>query len=258
MKKLISKIISGLNLNAAKEIFMIRLGMRKELFKQKAAAISKVYQNIIKPGMTVFDIGANQGHYAAAFIKLGAEVVCAEPQTDCFKILKARYKNNPKVHLLNCAVDCEQGEKKIHISNMNTISSMSEDWILAVKDSKRFPDAEWSKEATVKTVTLESLIAKYGRPGFIKIDVEGYELNVLKGLKSKVPLISIEYTYEIIENAVKCIEYLKSIGEILIVLDDTNIISDESKWMKPEDVITALRSLKDSNANGDLFIKFVF
>ncbi len=258
MKNIISKVISDLNLDTPKEVAMIKLGMRKDLFEQKAADISKVYSHILKPGSLVFDIGANMGHYAAAFLKLGAEVVCAEPQAACFKILTTRYRNNSKVHLLNCAVDNEEGEKKIHISNMNTISSMSEDWITAVKDSKRFPDAEWTKEATVKTVTLESLIAKYGRPDFIKIDVEGYELNVLKGLKSKVPLISIEYTFEIIENAVKCIEYLNSIGDILILPDDTSVIRDESKWMKPEIVVSILRNLKEKDAMGDLFIKFVF
>lgn len=256
MKKSISKIIAALNLTTLKELMMIRLGLRKKAFEERATYIRKMYEHILKPGMLVFDIGANTGHYAAAFLGLGAEIVCAEPQKDCFKILTVRYKNNSKVHLLNSAVDFEQGEKKIHISNMNTVSSMSDDWIAAVSDSKRFPDARWSKEDTVKTVTLEWLIAKYGRPDYIKIDVEGYELNVLKGLKSRVPLISIEYTAEIIESTVKCIEYLESIGETSILIDAVSDFNDQRKWLNAKAAINALQQLKGTDSAGDLFIKF--
>ena len=40
--------------------------------------------------------------------------------------------------------------------------------------------------------TLDSLIEKYGAPSYIKIDVEGYELEVIKGLSTSVQLISVE------------------------------------------------------------------
>jgi hypothetical protein len=40
--------------------------------------------------------------------------------------------------------------------------------------------------------TLEQMISTYGRPFYIKIDVEGYELNVLKGLQTAVPYLSFE------------------------------------------------------------------
>ena len=46
-----------------------------------------MYQDILKPGMLVFDIGANQGHYTCAFLQLGTEVVSVEPQKNCFDIL---------------------------------------------------------------------------------------------------------------------------------------------------------------------------
>jgi FkbM family methyltransferase len=257
MRNIISKIINALNIDTFKEQILIRLGLRKKLYEQKALSVSKLYKNLLKPRMLVYDIGANQGHYTAGFLLLGAKVISVEPQQNCFRILKARYNNNPNVHLLNLALDNTEGEKKIHISNMNTISSMSEEWISAVKESRRFPNAKWSKDDIVKTSTLEALIGTYGRPDFIKIDVEGYELNVLKGLKSKVPLISIEYTFEVIETAVQCIEYLKGIGEILILFDYCFLSNDKGNWMNNIDAISALRNIKENSA-GDLFIKFVF
>ena len=254
MKETISNIITRLNLITFKEILLIRLGLRTKLYEQRTSIISNLYKDIVKPGMLVYDVGANMGHYTSAFLKLGAEVICVEPQSGCFKILKTRYKNDKRVQLLHCALDSEEGEKKIHISNMSTISSMSEEWINAVKTSKRFPGAEWEKEVRVKTNTLESLMAAYGRPDFIKIDVEGYELNVLKGLKSKVPLISIEYTFEVTGTTIKCLEYLEGIGKTVVLLNDTYA---DSKWISSKDAITALHGITDKDSTGDLFIKFI-
>ena len=40
--------------------------------------------------------------------------------------------------------------------------------------------------------TLDDLINRYGKPCYVQIDVEGFELPVLKGLTQSVPLISFE------------------------------------------------------------------
>ena len=45
-----------------------------------------------------------------------------------------------------------------------------------------------------KIITMDSLIAQFGAPAFTKIDVEGFELEVLKGLTKPVKYLSIEYT----------------------------------------------------------------
>jgi hypothetical protein len=60
--------------------------------------------------------------------------------------------------------------------------------------------------------TLDALIRKYGVPHFIKIDVEGYELEVLKGLSSPVNYISFEYMVpECSQNAIDCIKQIMKI-----------------------------------------------
>jgi FkbM family methyltransferase len=257
MKNIIINILSILKLGTIKEIILFRTGFRQKVYEQRALVVRNMYKNIVKPGMLVFDIGANEGHYTAGFLSLGAKVISVEPQKDCFKILQARFRKNKNVHLLNCALDEETGEKKIHISNMNTISSMSEDWISAVQTSKRFPQAEWKKIDTVQTKTLESLIQNYGKPDFIKIDVEGYELNVLKGLKSKVPFISIEYTFEILGTTIECLEYLGKIGETSVLADDYSEAGQISKWMKVKETIEFLKQKTDKGSTGDLLIKFL-
>ncbi|HYH16767.1 MAG TPA: FkbM family methyltransferase, partial [Flavisolibacter sp.] len=61
--------------------------------------------------------------------------------------------------------------------------------------------------------TLDSLISKYGCPKFCKIDVEGYELQVLKGLHQPLPLISLEYCVpEMTNDLIECISYLQHLS----------------------------------------------
>jgi hypothetical protein len=71
-----------------------------------------------------------------------------------------------------------------------------------------------------------------------------------------VPLISIEYTFEIIENTVKCLEYLESIGKTKVLWGEVSSFNDDSKWISNFDAIKLLRQLKENEA-GDMFIKFV-
>ena len=60
--------------------------------------------------------------------------------------------------------------------------------------------------------TLDNLIAIYGKPTFIKIDVEGFEHEVLKGLSQNVKFISFEYTVpEAITSVLDCIDRISTI-----------------------------------------------
>ena len=82
----------------------------------------------------------------------------------------------------------------------------------AVKKDRSFASVEWDSQITVPVITLDSLIAKYGRPAFCKIDVEGFELEVLRGLHQPIPGISFEILPAAIGTAQQCIDYLTGIG----------------------------------------------
>src|SRR5262249_60695009 len=55
--------------------------------------------------------------------------------------------------------------------------------------------AIWDETAAIEVnvVTLDSLIDEFGVPDYIKIDVEGFDLEVLRGLSQPIALLSVEF-----------------------------------------------------------------
>jgi FkbM family methyltransferase len=176
---------------------------------------TQFYKTLIKPGELVFDIGANVGNRIRPFLEIGAKVVAVEPQVKCIDILKNQFGTN--IYYENIGLADKDGVLDFHVSNAHTLSTFSNTFIKRTKDSGRFSNFNWSTTIQVEVKTLDYLIQKYGRPKFIKIDTEGYELNVVKGLSSKIQYISFEYTLpELKENLIEIIKYFLTFGNIMI------------------------------------------
>ena len=69
---------------------------------------------------------------------------------------------------------------------------------------------------TVPVTTLDDLIESYGRPDFLKIDVEGFELDVLKGLSSSVRLLSLEFFSDEMDRLQDCLAILRQLGKLTV------------------------------------------
>jgi FkbM family methyltransferase len=151
----------------------------------------KLYSRFINPGDLCFDIGANMGSRVASFLVLKAKVVAVEPQEICMKELKKTFRNQP-VYFEKKGVGAKEGVEEMFIANNSLISSFSKSWIEVMKTKHQ--KNNWDKSEQVEITTLDLLIEKYGIPDFIKIDTEGYELEVLKGLSRPVKSLSVEYT----------------------------------------------------------------
>lgn len=167
------------------------------------------YSNFIKEGDLCFDVGANVGNRILPLLALKANIVAVEPQETCVRILKAKF--GKKVVIINKGLDENEEIKDFYMSNAYVLSSFNKDWIDSVKKT-RFKDARWNIIKKIEMTTLDNLITKYGIPKFIKIDVEGYELSVLKGLSTPIKVISFEYTTP--EQTNLAIDCIKRIAEI--------------------------------------------
>ncbi|CAN5455105.1 hypothetical protein BH11BAC1_BH11BAC1_07830 [soil metagenome] len=168
------------------------------------------YSKFIHTSDLVFDIGANVGQRSYVFSGIAKKVVALEPQPFCIRHLKSRFMFTKNVFIEPFAVDAVERIAVLHLSDSHTISSMSDKFINTV-GSTVFRNSKWDKKINVKTTTLDLLIAKHGIPSFIKIDVEGFEVNVLKGLSKSVKGISFEFLPMATDEIRLCIDRLYSV-----------------------------------------------
>src|SRR6185436_2583802 len=139
---------------------------------------------------------------------LGAKVVAVEPQPSCASILLEAFGGTPGLEIVQEALGSVPGTAQLALSDATTLSSMSRGWVDAVRSSGRFAEYRWSRSIEVPVTTLDALIARHGRPAFVKIDVEGFELEVLRGLSAPLPALSFEFTPEWSDSAEACVEHL--------------------------------------------------
>jgi len=169
------------------------------------------YKKILKPGDLVFDVGANVGNRVKVFLDLGCKVIAVEPQQECIIELRKKFGNS--ITIIDKGLGESVGEKTLYLTDVSTIASVSEEWIDNVKQN-RFSQHNWDRQIKIDLTTLDALIGEFGIPKFCKIDVEGYELQVLKGLSKPVPCLSLEYTVpELTNRLLECIQYMNEINK---------------------------------------------
>ncbi len=215
------------------------------------------YLQFISKGDLVFDIGANIGEKTEIFLQLGAKVIAVEPQESCWRVLNRRF-NGQDVTVITSAISYSDGERTLFVDKSPTISSISNDWIDAVKKSGRFSSHKWAYKLTVPTSTLDALMDKYGEPAFCKIDVEGAEFDVLQGLSRPIKAISFEFVSECPSSSLNCIDYLSELGKAKF-----NYYLGEARsfalpdWVDYREIKTVLTMMnKDISNFGDIYVRF--
>jgi FkbM family methyltransferase len=216
-----------------------------------------ILETIIKKNDLVFDVGCNIGEKAKTYLDKNARVICFEPQPNCIKTLNKRFEGNDKIIIEPIGLDKEKGVSVIYEASHDTISSMSLEFIETVK-KERFRDYNWNNKININVDTLDNMILKHGKPSYIKIDVEGYELNVLNGLTNQIDFISIEFTPELCQTSIDSINYIEKInGECIYNYGyREDLVFKFDKWLTKKELLTYITSVKDFNFEfGDIYIK---
>lgn len=218
--------------------------------------MEKIFKSIINNEDTVFDIGANIGDKTAVILNFCKKVICVEPQQKCIFELEKKFKNNPKVSIVGKGCGAESKIETMYISSSHTLSTMSKEFVDETK-KERFQNERWDSEIVVPITTLDILISEHGLPAFCKIDIEGYELEALKGLSYPIKTISIEFTPELKSNTFKCIDLLTNLNKKY----KFNYSSGESgvfyfeKWISKSEMIDFLAKDNDFKVSfGDLYV----
>jgi FkbM family methyltransferase len=163
--------------------------------------------------MKIFDIGANRGLFTDKCLTMFGDelkILTIEANPTLCTFLEEKYKFNNSVTVINTLMSVKDNELvDFFISNADTISTSSLEW---VNKSRFTNDYVWHTTLKLKSSTIDSLILKYGDPDLIKIDVEGYELEVLKGLTKKTNEICFEWAEEQYENINKTVAHLQLLG----------------------------------------------
>ncbi len=219
--------------------------------------LRRFYTPLIRPGDLCFDVGTHVGNRVAAWTRLGARVVAVEPQAHLMVWLRRRYGRVPGVTLIEAAVGAAEGAATLHLDPRNlTVASLSPDWIATVGRDVAFSRVRWRAAEPVRLTTLDALIAAHGRPALCKIDVEGFEAEVLRGLSQPLPLVSFEYLPATITVAHTCLEQLAALGEY-----EFNWFPGESHrwaspvWLDTPAMTAQLDTLAAGRASGDIFAR---
>ena len=171
-----------------------------------------LYRRWVKPGDLVFDIGANIGNRTRVFAGLGARIIALEPLPQCCWALRWVFRFQPNVTVIRAAASFDETSKRLTQFDIDANSTLQQEWIQTSDKSGRFGKLNAVRELTVPCTTLDRLIEKFGVPVFTKIDVEGSEPDVLRGLSRPAGTLSFEVTPELLHLAEQCLARLETLG----------------------------------------------
>jgi len=161
----------------------------------------ELFRSLLPRGALCFDVGAYIGEKSEALLDAGARVVAFEPNPLVLPELKARCGHRKDWALVEAALGSGPAIATLYARNGQ--SGLAHEWEGRVIATYHVP-----------VVTLDSAIQFFGRPRYCKIDVEGWELEVLKGLTQSIPLVSFEFhlTDPDVQKTISCLERLAQFG----------------------------------------------
>lgn len=152
---------------------------------------------------TLIDVGANKGQFSAAVrgILPFARIYSFEPLKEPAGIFKAIFEHDTRTSLFETALGAHKSEMTFYVTSRNDSSSL----LRPNEDQLRISHLDTARETSVPVAPLSDFLDlnALAGPVMLKIDVQGFELEVLRGISDldKIDFIYVELSFvELYEN----------------------------------------------------------
>jgi FkbM family methyltransferase len=171
----------GRKLDVLRPIVRLTRRIRRQNYE---ANFDAALMKSIRPGYTVWDVGANEGFYTHKFSEAveSGSVIDFEPSPGTFGRLQTAFAQTANVRLENMALADKDGEVSFFVSDNS------------VTDSLFNKSGDSRTEVTVRAIRADNYPAQY-RPNVVKVDVEGFELEVLRGMSEILLSENLKYIF---------------------------------------------------------------
>jgi len=182
--------------------------------------------SLIKENDVIFDIGANRGFYTEKFLKkvVGGMVYAFEPVPENNSIVSNLKTSFSNLSVCNTALGSKPGTFYMSIGDDK------------LKATSRITKLHSENDLLINVDTIDNIIEKgYAIPNVIKIDVEGFELEVIKGMSStlrnhELHVIAIEVHFKLLEED----GFSDAPHQIVNILKQNEF---KVKWVDPSHII---------------------
>ena len=160
--------------------------------------------------MLCFDIGANRGDATYAALEKGYKVIAIEAAPRVYGQLVKNFIYNSNVRPIRFAVSNTNNETvEFYEAAEDGLSSLNKDWL--TDETMPYAGKPY-RTVQATTITVDRLAQIYGAPDLIKVDVEGAEWNVFKGMTKKYGTLAFEWTDVTIPEHTEQLKYLSELG----------------------------------------------
>jgi FkbM family methyltransferase len=153
---------------------------------------------------TVIDVGANEGQFVVEFRKFFPDAIfySFEPLPSCFSVLTKQSGGDRRWQCFNTALGCENKRADFYFhQNHPSSSSFLAD---TIRGQSLYPETKRQTIVPVDCVTLDSWVDSHPNvlkpPVLLKMDVQGYESQVLQGAKQTLTQVNAVITEVIVES----------------------------------------------------------
>lgn len=217
----------------------IHPGLRRERAEERS-----FYRQFVEEGDLCFDIGANVGQTTEALMGCKARVIAVEPNPFCIPVLEWETRGYRDATIVEKAIGAAGGFADLHFDGTDSTASLRADWPYRGSETRR-----------VSVTTLDELIAEFGPPKLCKVDVEGYEPEVFRGLSRPIPIIRFEFGRNELSKAMECLARIEEIGGIRAanLTEGTSTTFAREDYTRTADLIEEIR--RSDMVGGNIIVK---